>query len=397
MEDHQYTLADAAPKTAKIMISEKSSRRSFLTGISASVAGGILLSTEVGCQSSKPVTSTLFQESDAFINALVAEDKFSGAILVAKDGKALFKKAYGSASKEFGVPNRLDTKFNLASMTKMFTGVAVGQLAEQGKLSFNDTVSKHLPDYPREKAAQITIHHLLTHTSGMGSYWKPELLDANQAKFREIKDYLPLNSNDALEFKPGEKWSYSNAGFMLLGAIIEKVTNRTYFDFVRENVFVKSGMNETDFYELDKITPNLANGYTKNNRYLSQVTEWTKTIFLLPPKGSPAGGAYSTIDDLLRFDIALRTNKLLSPKFTEIVTTGKFEYRPGVKYAYGFADEVVNGKRVVFHDGGSSGISTELDIFLDSGHTIAVLSNYDHPLASPVVKHFRQMVSENRI
>lgn len=368
-----------------------------MTGISASVAGGILLSTEVGCQSSKPVTSTLFQESDAFINALVAEDKFSGAILVAKDGKALFKKAYGSASKEFGVPNRLDTKFNLASMTKMFTGVAVGQLAEQGKLSFNDTVSKHLPDYPREKAAQITIHHLLTHTSGMGSYWKPELLDANQAKFREIKDYLPLNSNDALEFKPGEKWSYSNAGFMLLGAIIEKVTNRTYFDFVRENVFVKSGMNETDFYELDKITPNLANGYTKNNRYLSQVTEWTKTIFLLPPKGSPAGGAYSTIDDLLRFDIALRTNKLLSPKFTEIVTTGKFEYRPGVKYAYGFADEVVNGKRVVFHDGGSSGISTELDIFLDSGHTIAVLSNYDHPLASPVVKHFRQMVSENRI
>lgn len=379
------------------MISEISSRRSFLTGISASI-GGMLLSSEVGCQSSKSVTgsdqSPVFRESDAFINALVAEDKFSGAVLVAKDGKALFKKAYGLASKEFGVPNKVDTKFNLASMTKMFTGVAVGQLAEKGKLSFNDTVSKHLPDYPREKAAQITIHHLLTHTSGMGSYWKPELLDANQAKFRQIKDYLPLNRSDALDFKPGVKWGYSNAGFMLLGAIIEKVANQNYFDFVRENIFQNAEMNSTDFYELDKITPNLANGYTKNNRYLTGVTDWTKNTFLLPPKGSPAGGAYSTIEDLLRFDRSLRANKLLGQKFTEIVTTGKFEYRPNAKYAYGFADEIINGKRVIFHDGGSSGISTELDMYPDSGYTIIVLSNYDHPLASPVVKHLRQLVSK---
>ncbi len=385
-----------AAKIAKIIESETFSRRSFLKKFTASLAGGMIISTEAGCQKPSAVSNSDFQESDEFISSLAAEDKFSGVALIAQNGQILFKKAYGLASKEFNVSNQTDTKFNLASMTKMFTGVAVGQLAEQNKISFNDPVAAYLPDYPQEKASQISIHHLLTHTSGMGSYWKAELLDANPAKFRNIKDYLPLNKDDDLQFKPGERWSYSNAGFMLLGAVIERVSGRNYFDHVKENIFKRAGMNDTDFYELDKITPNLAIGYTKNNRYLNEFSEWTRNTFLLPPKGSPAGGAYSTVEDMLRFDRALRTHKLMGPKFTEIVTTGKFEYRPKVKYAYGFAEETIEGDRIVFHDGGASGISTEFDMYFESGFTIIVLSNYDHPSAQPVVKKLRQKIAPAR-
>src|SRR5215213_3494776 len=147
-------------------------RRSFLSGATAA-AGAAFLPIEVACQQAKPVTqineSATAKELDTFIQELVAQDKFSGAVLMAKDDRPIFQKAYGLASKEFNVPNQTNTKFNLASMGKMFTGIAVAQLAEQGKLSFNDLIAKHLPDYPKEVAGRVTIHHLLTHTSGMGS------------------------------------------------------------------------------------------------------------------------------------------------------------------------------------------------------------------------------------
>jgi len=371
-------------------------RRSFLSGATAVVAGVTLMPIEVACQQSKPLTannSAIAKEIDVFIKGLVADDKFSGAVLVAKDDKPIFQKAYGRASKEFNVPNQTNTKFNVASMGKMFTGIAVAQLAEQGKLSFNDFIGKHLPDYPKEVASRVTIHHLLTHTSGMGSYWKDEFHEANHARFRTIQDFFPFFVNDALAFPPGTKWSYSNAGFMVLGAIIEKVTGQSYFAYVKENVFRRAGMNDTDFYEADRVTPNLAIGYTKQNRYLRGTTEWTNTLFISPVKGGAAGGEYSTVEDLLRFSVALRQHKLLSSETTDTALTGKFEYTTTRKYAYGFANDIVNGQRIVFHDGGANGISAEFDVYRDIGYTIAVLSNYDHPAARPVVKKVQEMIS----
>lgn len=372
-------------------------RRSFLGGLTAAIAGLTTLPTSISCQQSKPVIMTNdsapAKEIDAFVKKLADEDKFSGAVLVAKDDKPIFQKAYGLASKEFNVPNQINTKFNVASMGKMFTGVAVAQLAEQAKLSFNDFIGKHLLDYPKDVANRVTIHHLLTHTSGLGSYWKDEFHEANHARFRTIQDFFPLFTGDALAFAPGEKWSYSNAGFMVLGAIIEKVAGQSYFAYVKENVFRRAGMNDTDFYEADRITPNLAIGYTKQNRYLRDVKEWTNTLFISPVKGGAAGGEYSTVEDLLRFSVALRQNKLLSAKMTDTVLTGKIEYAANRKYAYGFANDIVNGKRVVFHDGGANGVSAEFDFYPDSGHTIVVLSNYDHPAARPVVKKVQEAIS----
>ena len=372
-------------------------RRSFLAGVTAAIAGMTLLPTQASCQQSKPVAaindSVTAKEIDAFIKKLAEDDKFSGAVLVAKDDKPIFQKAYGLASKEYNAPNQTNTKFNVASVGKMFTGVAVAQLAEQGKLSFNDFIGKHLPDYPKDVANRVTIHHLLTHTSGLGSYWKDEFHEANHARFRTIQDFFPLFTNDAPAFPPGAKWSYSNAGFMVLGAIIEKVAGQSYFAYVKENVFRRVGMNDTDFYEADRVTPNLATGYTKQNRYLRVVTEWTNTLFISPVKGGAAGGGYSTVEDLLRFSIALRRNKLLSLEMTDTTLTGKVEYAANRKYAYGFANDIVNGQRIVFHDGGANGISAEFDMYLDTGYSIVVLSNYDHPATRPVVKKAQEMIS----
>lgn len=151
--------------------------------------------------------------------------------------------------------NRTDTRFNLGSMTKMFTAVAIAQLAELGKLSFHDPISRHLPDYPNEAvASKVTIHHLLTHTSGMGDY-QNEKFYARLDQLRTLSDLVPLFVNDPLAFESGAKWDYSNAGFVVLGLIIEKVSGQDYFTYVKQHVFKPAGMTSTDFYERDKNVP----------------------------------------------------------------------------------------------------------------------------------------------
>ena len=331
-----------------------------------------------------------------YLQRLAAADVFSGSVLVVKDGKPIFQNAYGLASKAYNVPNRIDTKFNLGSMNKMFTAVAVAQLVEQGKLSFDDTVGKILPDYPnKEVAEKVKIHHLLTHTSGLADYFTPKFFETSKDRFKAVKDYLPLFVDQPLLFQPGERMSYSNAGFMLLGAIIEKVSGQDYFNYVREHIYKPAGMNDTDAYELDHDTPNLAIGYTNENdegRFIPGPR--ANNLFLHVVKGGPAGGGFSTAPDLLKFANALMGHKLLSQRYTDIVTTGKVVASPGVKYGYGFFCAEVNGKRTVEHSGGFPGINSQLEIHLDTGYTIIVMSNYDPPIAQLIVRKIGQMIPE---
>jgi CubicO group peptidase (beta-lactamase class C family) len=335
------------------------------------------------------------EQVEPLINQLVKEDRFSGVVLVAKDGAPIFEKAYGLASKEFNVPNNLDTRFNIASVTKMFTAVSIARLVERGKLKYEDRIIKFLPDYPSAIANKVTIHHLLTHTSGMGSYWKDEFHEANHARFRKIQDYFPLFIHDPLEFEPGQKWSYSNAGYMVLGAIIERVSGKSYFDYVKESVFDRAGMDGTDFFEADRPVSDIAQGYTKQNRYLPEAQEWTNNIFLSPVKGSPAGGAYSTAEDLLKFGEALRNHKLLRADSTAKILTGIVEYRPNRRYGYGFAVEALDNCTVIFHDGGANGVSAQFEMYPDYGFTVVVLSNYDHPAVVPIIEKLRQVLPRN--
>ena len=328
----------------------------------------------------------LVKQTEAFMKRLADVDAFSGVVLIAKDGRPIFKRAYGLASKAYNAPNRIDTKLNIASATKMFTAVAVAQLIEQGKLSLTDTVATILPDYPNKQVAEkITIHHLLSHSSGLGDYHGAAYI-CRKGILREPRDYYPLLKDLTLSFEPGERMQYSNAGYVILGAIIEKVSGETYFDYVDRHIFKPAGMTGTGFYDTDIDTPNLATSYTnfedKGDDYFEfHLGRRRNTSLYSGAKGNSQGGAFSTADDLLSFELALRGNKLLSARSVGLLTTKKYFFRRyavgEVNYGYGFELETIGGKLVIGHGGGDLGISSGLRWFPDSGYTLVILSNYD--------------------
>ena len=198
-------------------------------------------------------------ELDRFVDRRVRAGVFSGTIQVARGNAVLFRRAEGLANKSYHIPNRLDTRFNLGSMNKMFTAIVVGRLADEGALSFDDPVSRYLGEewLAPEFAEKITIDHLLTHTSGLGSYFNETFMKSSRDLYRRVDDYRPLVRDEKPSFEPGSRWAYSNSGFLLLGAVIEKATGRDYFDVVREVIYEPAGMADTDCYELVRPVPNL--------------------------------------------------------------------------------------------------------------------------------------------
>jgi D-alanyl-D-alanine carboxypeptidase len=319
--------------------------------------------------------SALIKKTLEYLDSLSADDSFSGTVLIAKDGIPILKNAYGMAHRSFRVPNKIDTKFNLGSMNKMFTAVAVLQLVEKGMLSLQDKIIQHVPDYPnKEIAEKITIQHLLMHSSGLGHYWTEEFNNASKDRFKKVEDYIPLFADQPLLFEPGMQYSYSNAGYMVLGLIIERVTGDDYFNYVMKNIYEPAGMVNTDAYETDHIIPNCAVGYTT---YGAEPGTVKNNLFLHVVKGGPAGGGYSTVEDLLGFSNALLGHTLLAAEYTEILTTGKIDVDVNDRYAYGFRERFENGHRIVGHGGGFPGISSNLSMYTDLGYTVAILSNID--------------------
>lgn len=325
---------------------------------------------------------------ERYVTTLAKADVFSGTVLLAKDGKTLYAGAFGQANKDFGVPNALNTKFNLGSMNKMFTSVTIARLVEQAKLSYDDPLSKFLPDFPSAAAAQkIRIKHLLTHTAGLGSYFNAEFNRSSRARFRTVDEMMQLAKGDSLAFEPGSRWSYSNTGMLVLGKVIEVVTKQDYFDYVREYLAKPAGMASTDAYELDLVNPNLAVGYQREFRE-DGTKRFRNNVFMHVMRGGPAGGGYSTAEDLVRFAEVLRSGKLVSPATFELMTTPKPDLN-SPRYGYGFAVDPQAG--VVGHSGGFPGISSNLDIFKGTGYVAVVMSNYGGA-SQPVVEKIRTLV-----
>ncbi|HEY2025900.1 MAG TPA: serine hydrolase [Gemmatimonadaceae bacterium] len=330
----------------------------------------------------------LVDQLQRYVEALARADVFSGTVLLAKDGRTLYAAAFGQANKDFGAPNRIDTKFNLGSMNKMFTAVTIAQLVEQGKLSYDDPLSKFIPDFPNAASAgKVRIKHLLTHTSGLGSYFNEEFQRSSRARFRTVDDMMQLAKGDSLAFEPGTKWSYSNTGMLVLGKVIEVVTKQDYFTYVREHLYRPAGMTNTDAYELDHVNPNLAVGYEKQFQD-DGTKQFRNNIFQHVIRGGPAGGGYSTAEDLVRFAEALKGGKLVSPASYELMTTPKPEVS-SPEYGYGFGVDPQTG--IVGHSGGFPGISSNLDIFKGTGYVAVVLSNYGGA-SQPVVEKIRTLV-----
>jgi CubicO group peptidase (beta-lactamase class C family) len=309
-----------------------------------------------------------------------AADKFAGAVIVAKDGKVIFKGAYGMADREKKIPNTLETKFRIGSMNKMFTATSILQLAQTGKISLNEPLGKYITDYPnKEFASKVTIQQLLTHTGGTGDIFGPEF-EAHRKELKTLQDYVNLYGKRGLEFEPGSRWEYSNYGFLLLGVVVERVSGKSYYDHVNENIYGPAGMTASGSLTEDQVVANRSVGYTHFGDGGLQPNTDT-----LPYRGTSAGGGYSTVDDLLRFANAVTNHKVLDAKNTELLTTGKVNTARGVKYAFGFMDDDTDTAfRHFGHGGGAPGMNGDLEIYPQSGYVIVVLSNLDPPAAGRI-------------
>jgi D-alanyl-D-alanine carboxypeptidase len=312
----------------------------------------------------------------AKLQADSALGEFSGAVMVAKDGKPVFSKAYRYADMPNKVPNKLDTEFRIGSMNKMFTAVSILQLVQAGKVQLNDPLIKFLPDYPnKELATKVTIHHLLTHTGGTGDFFGPEF-DAHRLELRTLQDYVTPFGKRGVAFEPGSKWDYSNYGFLLLGLVVEKASGQNYYDYVRDHVYQPAGMTRTASLPEDQAVPDRSVGYMRGDD-----GKWQPNTNTMPYRGTSAGGGYSTVGDLVNFANAVINHKLLNAQYTAMLTTGKVAARGPDKYAYGFMDRTVDGVRSFGHGGGAPGMNGDLTIYPQSGYVVAVLANLDPPAA----------------
>ncbi|HVT56953.1 MAG TPA: serine hydrolase domain-containing protein [Thermoanaerobaculia bacterium] len=301
-----------------------------------------------------------------------AAGEFSGVVLVARAGRALLTRALGIAERSFGTPVRGDTRFNLGSINKLFTQVVIQQLAGEGKLDPADRLSRLLPDYPnRAVAEKVSIQQLLDHASGLGDIFGERYAATPKSRLRTLADYLPLFADQPLLFEPGSQQRYSNAGYVVLGLVIERLTGKSYYEAVRERILERAGMGETGSYEVDDPVANRAAGYTREGEGgagEAKSSPLRSNVYTLPARGSSAGGGYSTAADLLRFAGALRAGRLLKPD--------RWQRNGGIAVA-----------------GGSPGCNAVLEDDWLTGYTVIVLSNLDPPSAETLARAVRALLA----
>ncbi len=335
--------------------------------------------------------TTLIAHIHALLDAQAAADRFSGAVLVAHDHQPLLTTARGYAIHPDLLPNQPDTKFNIASVTKMLTAVAVMQLVAAGKLDLHTPIAAYNQDLLH--ADQITSHQLLTHTAGFGRYWN-DAYRAARSDLRTVTDYLKLFATTPLEFAPGTRHRYGNAGYVVLGAVIEHVTGESYYDHMRQSIYQRAAMHDTDHYELDLPIANRAVGYTNDNWFGPTDGRRRTNHFIYAVKGSPAEHCFSTVQDLFQFFQALQTQRLLDADHTQLcLTPHTAGEQPGVSYGYGFQiiDDGKHG-RVIGHGGRALGGDAFAVMYRDLGYTVIVLSNYDRPAARRIIDGIADML-----
>jgi CubicO group peptidase (beta-lactamase class C family) len=340
---------------------------------------GILVLLTTGLARAEVPTPTATTAAiDTLLKASFPSDRPGAAVIVVKDGRTLFRKAYGMADLELGVPLQPDMVFRLGSITKQFTAAAILMLAEEGKLSLQDPIEKHLVGYPTQGHV-ITVEHLLTHTSGIQSYTDmPGWMTSRIQGPMTVTELVDGFKKEPMQFAPGERWAYNNSGYVLLGAIVEKASGKTYEAFVRERIFQPLGMTASYYDRTEPIIPKRAPGYTRegdqprNARYLSTTQPYA------------AGSLASTVDDLARWDGSLYAEKLLKRASLERAWT-PYVLKGGkaTGYGYGWGVSKLRGRRAIEHGGGIFGFSTYAVRLPDERVYVAVLCNSDSPSADP--------------
>jgi len=308
---------------------------------------------------------------DELMKAYNSYRQFNGAVLVAENGKVIFKKGFGMANMEWNIPVETDTKFRLGSITKQFTSMLILQLVQEGKIKLEGKLTDYLPDYRKDTGDRVTVHQLLNHTSGIPSYTGlPNFFQEISRNPYTVSDFVKKYTSGDLEFEPGSKMKYNNSGYFLLGAIVERVTGKRYEQTLQERIFDPVGMKNTGYDHYETILAKRASGYERRpNGYIT-------APYLDMGLPYAAGSLYSTVEDLYLWDQALYTDKLISPQLKELM------YKPGMSnYAYGWVvrkaplgaqDEQVT---IIEHGGGINGFNTLITRMPDSKNLIVLLNN----------------------
>lgn len=312
------------------------------------------------------IAQNLEEKVDEYINSYLKMERFSGSILIAQKGEILLSKGYGMANYEHNVPNTSKTKFRLGSLTKQFTALAIMQLQEKGLLNVEDPIIKYFPDYP-EVGKMITIHHLLTHTSGIPGF--TEFADYQKTKMipTSLEEIIARFKDIPLEFAPGEKYDYSNSGYILLGVIIEKVSGLSYKMFLEENIFQPLKMTSSGYDHHNLILKDRAAGYILSDGGLINADYIDMSI----PHG--AGALYSTVEDLYIWDRALYTEQLVKRSSLDKVFTPFLG-----NYGYGWVIVDSFNRKAAAHQGGIDGFATCITRFFNDEICIIVLSNIEN-------------------
>lgn len=309
------------------------------------------------------------------VNACYEYGQFNGSVLVAEKGKVIYKNGFGKANLEWDIPNKVDTKHRLASISKQFTAMAIIQLVVENKLKLDAPVTEYLPNYPKVNGDKITIHHLLTHTSGLPNYTSfPNYRDV-MTKYHRPVDLVSLFDDLPLDFMPGEKFSYSNSGYVLLGVILEEITGRTYQQVLQDKIFTPLKMKNTGYDNNSTVLKNRASGYNKNG------TAFENASYINMTAAYAAGALYSTVEDLYLWDQALYTEKLAPQKYMDLIFKKHISAWGGGDYGYGW--EISNTRigqtkeesASIAHSGGINGFNTRITRFPKEQSVVMLLNN----------------------
>lgn len=343
---------------------------------------GITLPAAAATQSQTPAPLTA--QLDQLLSSVYKTGEPGAALIIMKDGQVLARKAYGMADLELGIPLEPDMVFRIGSMTKQFTAVSILMLMEQGKLALSDPITKFLPDYPTQ-GKTITVEHLLTHTSGIQSYtdmasWLPLM-----RKDMSLTELINIFKDQPMQFAPGERWSYNNSGYILLGAIIEKAAGTTYATFLQKNIFDPLGLKHTHYGSATRVIPRRIPGYGPgiNNTFLN-------ADFISMSQPYAAGSLLSSVDDLAAWNEALLAGKLIKRETLERAWTPyKLADGTSTGYGYGWMIGSYEGHRRIEHGGGIPGFTSDGILFPEDRLYVIILTNSTVPGRAPSPLAFR--------
>ena len=347
------------------------------TGLRTVFAFLLILALSLAPVRAATTTADLAAYADQILSTAYPADQPGAAALVMKNGQVVLRKGYGMANLELGAPVSPNMVFEVGSVTKQFTAAAILMLQQQGKLRMEDEVTRYLPDYPTH-GEKITIDHLLTHTSGIPSYTGMPEWFSRLREDMKVDDVIALFKDKPLEFKPGERWRYNNSAYILLGAVIEKASGKTYEQFVEEEIFQKLGMASSRYGHHEEIIPRRATGYTRRENGFRHANYVSMT------QPYAAGSLMSTVDDLALWDRALASEKLLGKTSLErMFTPARLTSGRSTRYGYGLAVYELEGRRVQEHGGGIFGYTSFMLRVPEEELFVAILSNTDSPSTAP--------------